>query len=379
MRVVQVSFYRDPLRRPPGELLRAWPALLDVAAAVAATGVEVHVVQAASQTERVVRGAVTVHFEREWFTRWSARRNWLTVPSPGLLARLADLAPDVLHVHSLAFPIALRRAARVVPCPILVQDHADSPPGRGRRWLTAGALTRCGGVAFTARAQAEAWGAARCLPTHLTVFEVPESSSHFTPGDRDAARRAAGVSGEPAVAWVGRLHPIKDPLTALDAFAAAVPRLPDPHLWCCYTEAPLLERVAARVQGDLRLRDRVHLLGRLPHGNVETLLRACDLYVAASRREGSGFAVLEALACGVPAVVTDIPSFRQLTGDGGVAALTPPGDPTAMSEAIVAWWERPRGGEQIAVRAHFERHLSFAAVGAGLRAAYEQLRSGSCA
>jgi glycosyltransferase involved in cell wall biosynthesis len=123
----------------------------------------------------------------------------------------------------------------------------------------------------------------------------------------------------------------------------------------------------------------VHLLGRLPHAEVETLLRACDLYVAASRREGSGFAVLEALACGLPAVVTGIPSFRQLTGDGAVAALTPPGDPAAMSEAIVTWWERPRGGERAAVRAHFERHLSFAAVGAGLRAAYERLRSGSCA
>ena len=367
------------MRRAPADLLRAWPALLDVAAAVAATGVEVHVVQAASQTDQVVRDHVTVHFVRERSPWWSARRHWLTVPSRALLERLVDLAPDVLHVHSLAFPLALRRAARVVSCPVLVQDHADAVPGRGRRWLTAGALARCGGAAFTARAQAEAWRVARCLPAHFTVFEVPESSSHFTPGDREAARRACGVSGAPAVAWVGRLHPIKDPLTALDAFAAAVPRLPDPHLWCCYTESPLLARVTARIRADPRLRDRVHLMGRLPHPEVETLLRACDLYLTASRREGSGFAVLEALACGLPAVVTDIPSFRRLTGDGAVAALTPPGDFGVMSQAIVAWWERSRRGERDAVRAHFERHLSFAAVGAGLRAAYEQLRGGPCA
>ena len=373
MRVVQVSFFRDPQRRPPETLLREWPALADVARAVAAAGLEVHVVQAAADTAAIPRDGVTFHFVAERAAWWTARRSWLTLPSTALRRRIVTLAPNVLHVHSLSFPLALRAAARDVACPVLVQDHADAVPGKPVRWLSAAALRRCAGVVFTAREQADPWRAAGCLPADLPVFEVPESSSHFTPGDRETARRAAGVFGDPAVAWVGRLAPVKDPLTAVEAFADAVPDLPDSQLWCCFTDAPLFDRVAGLVRSDPRLTGRVHLLGRLPHEAVETLLRACDVYLAASRREGSGFAVLEALACGLPAIVTDIPSFRRLTGDGAVGSLVPPGDARAMGRALVEWYGRPRRQERDAVRAHFERRLSFTAVGAGLRAACEQV------
>ncbi len=379
MRVVQVSFFRDPQGRPPEVLLRDWPALIDVAAAVAAAGAEVHVVQAASATAEVVRDGVTAHFVRERSRWWTARRRWLTVPSGPLIGQLAALAPDVLHVHGLSFPIALTVAARAVPCPVLVQDHADAVPRGGRRWLTAAALRRSAGVAFTARAQAEPWRADGCLPSSVPIFEVPESSSHFTPGDRDAARKATGIFGDPAIAWVGRLQSVKDPLTAVAAFAQSVPGLPDAHLWCCFTEAPLLERVERLVHDDPQLRNRVHLLGRMSHPEVEALLRACDVYLAASLREGSGFALLEALACGLPAVVTDIPSFRRLTGDGTVASLTPPGDVRAMARALVEWHAQSRQGERERVRAFFDDRLSFKAVGADLVKAYERIRGDRCA
>jgi glycosyltransferase involved in cell wall biosynthesis len=379
VRVVQVSFFRDPRRRAPGELLRDWPALADVAGAVAAVGLEVHVVQAGARTAEIAHAGATFHFVGERGSRVSGRRPWLTRPSGRLRRRIVTLAPDVLHVHSLGFPLALRLVAGDAACPVLVQDHADAVPRRPLRWLTRAALRRCAGVAFTAGAQAGPWRAARCLPAETPVFEVPESSSHFTRGDRAAARTAANVFGDPAVAWVGRLATVKDPLTALRAFAQAVPDLPDPHLWCCYTEAPLLARIEDVVRRDPRLGRRVHLLGRLPHDRVETLLRACDVYLAASHREGSGFALLEALACGLPAIVTDIPSFRGLTGDGAVARLTAPGDADAMGRALVRWYGDRAPEERAAVRAHFDRHLSFAAVGAGLRAAYERVRGTPCA
>lgn len=378
MRVVHVSPYRDPEGRAPGHLLEAWPALVDVPAAVAATGIEVHVVQAATHGAQLERRGVTFHFVPESATRWTMHRPWLTRPSPELLERVRACRPDVVHVHSLSFPLAVARIARAVRSPVLVQDHADQVPPRWRRVLTASALGRVRAVAFTARAQAEAWRAAGVLPAGVAVVEVPESSSHFTPGDQAAARRAAGVSGAPAVAWVGRLRPVKDPLTALDGFARAVPDLPDPHLWCCSTDAPLLAAVEARVHADARLRGRVHLLGALPHADVETLLRACDGYLAASRREGSGFALIEAMACGLPPIVTDIPSFRTLTGDGAVGALYGVGDAEALARALVAWWAAPRDGEREAVRARFDRSLSFDAVGARLRATYAALCERSC-
>jgi hypothetical protein len=51
------------------------------------------------------------------------------------------------------------------------------------------------------------------------------------------------------------------------------------------------------------------------------LAAAADLFVSGSQREGSGTALLESLACGLPPIVTDIPSFRMLTCDGRIGAL----------------------------------------------------------
>lgn len=379
MRVVQVSFFRDPWRRAPEELLRAWPSLSDVACAVAATGVEVQVVQAAAHAARIEHEGVTFHFVADRAGPWSRRWRRFTLPGTDLRRTVSELAPDVLHVHSLSFPLALRRVRTDVTCPIIVQDHADGVPRFPVRWLTAAALRACAGVTFTARAQAIPWREAGCLPARIPVFEVLESSSHFTPGPQAVGRAALGVHGDPAVAWVGRLAPVKDPLTAVRGFAEAVPDLPDPHLWCCFTESPLRDRVEALVRSDPRLHERVHLLGLLRHDQVQTLLRACDLYVAASRREGSGFALLEALACGLTAVVSDIPAFRRLTEEGAVASLFPPGDADAMARALVTAWARHRPEDREVVRAHFDRRLSFASVGTGLREVYETVSASSCA
>ena len=116
------------------------------------------------------------------------------------------------------------------------------------------------------------------------------------------------------------------------------------------------------------------LLGRVPHERVETLMRAADLFVLGSHREGSGYALIEALACGLPAVVTDIPPFRALLGAArGAGALFPVGDSHALSRALIGLLARPRAELRAAVSHHFERELSFAALGRMWGAAYRSL------
>ncbi len=83
--------------------------------------------------------------------------------------------------------------------------------------------------------------------------------------------------------------------------------------------------------------------------------------------------MIEALACGTPPLVTDIPSFRRITGKGAVGALSPPGDAAAMARALVAWSGRHRDDLRLAVRRHFEQALSFEVVGKQLRGVYETL------
>jgi glycosyltransferase involved in cell wall biosynthesis len=182
-----------------------------------------------------------------------------------------------------------------------------------------------------------------------------------------------GLHGDPAVLWVGHLDRNKDPLTVLEGVARAVADLPRLTLWCCFGSAPLRATVEARIARDPALRGRVHLLGRVPHEQVEMLMRAADLFVLGSHREGGNTSLIEALATGLTPVVTDISSTRALTGNGAVGLVWPCGDSRALAQALRAAAAARGPGTRAAVRAHFDEHLSIVALGRKLSAAYRTL------
>jgi glycosyltransferase involved in cell wall biosynthesis len=95
---------------------------------------------------------------------------------------------------------------------------------------------------------------------------------------------------------------------------------------------------------------------------LETLYRAADVFVLPSVKEGFGLVVLEALAAGVPAVLSDLDVFREFVDDGESALLAPVGDAEALAAALVraardeALAARLRaGGRAVAARYGWDR------------------------
>jgi glycosyltransferase involved in cell wall biosynthesis/GT2 family glycosyltransferase len=371
--VAQLSFVLDLQGREPEQLLAAWPSLVDVAEAAARAGARVSVIQACLVTATIARAGIDYHFLPFGRASGAAPR--------GLEALLRALGPQVLHVHGLNFPRDVVDLARLAPgVPILLQDHASRAPRhpwRRRRWRRGFAAAAA--VAFCSREQAQPFAAAGLIPSHVRVLQIPECPSRFTAGDQAEARRASGLYGDPCLLWVGHLDRNKDPLTVLSGVSAAVEQLPQLQLWCCFGSAPLLAEVEARVKGDPALRTRVHLLGRVAHERIEQLMRAADVFVLGSHREGSGYSLIEALACSLPPLVSDIPSFRALTDAGRVGALFPCGDGRQLAAGLIALAGRPRAALREAARAWFEQELSFEAVGRKLVAAYRGLLPWSAA
>jgi glycosyltransferase involved in cell wall biosynthesis len=359
LHVVQVGFYLDPLRREPAQLLQAWPTLVDVAEAAHAGGMRVSVVQACASTQTLEQSGVRYHFIR---------------PGQDAPAFIGDLEPDVIHVHGLHFPReVMRLAARLPNVPILQQDHASRPPRFWRRRLYRRAFAVTGGVAFCSRPQGSPFEEARLIDGATAIYAVPESTSRFLPGGREEARALTGLKGDPCLLWVASLSPRKDPLTVLEGVSRAVEALPGLELWCCYGEAPLEKAVMRRIDEDPRLRGRVHLLGRRPHEQIESLMRAADIFVLGSHFEGSGYALIEALACGLPPLVTDIPSFRAMTGDGTVGRLWWRGDPQSLAGELLAIASE-RGPERRAAGGGvLGRGLSLPALGRRLEGCYVSL------
>jgi glycosyltransferase involved in cell wall biosynthesis len=370
LHVAQLNFPPAPAGLGIQALLERWPSLADIAEMVAGAGIRVSVLQAAAHSEHLTRNGIDYCFVDIGEARSAGER------ARRFANVLAGMGIGLLHAHGLGFvEEASAIAGRMSPAaPLVFQDHADRPP----RWWRRARHRRCfemaSGIALTALDQARPFAAANLFAPATRLFAIPESSSRFTVGDRDRARAASGLHGDPCVVWVGRLTRGKDPMTVLEGIALAAARLPDLQLWCAFGAAPMLADVQARIADDPRLAGRVHLLGEMPHARIETLLRAADLFVSGSRAEGSGYAALEAMACGVTPLLTDIPAFRAVTDNGRIGHLWPCGDATRLADELMLAATERASPQQ--VRAHFDAALSFEAVGRLWANAYSQVLDG---
>jgi glycosyltransferase involved in cell wall biosynthesis len=348
------------------------------AAAARRAGARVTIVQAAWEDAELEIDGVPCCFVRERgdpFLRLPGGRMLRHRPER-LLERVAALAPDVIHLQGLVLPREVRALAAALPgVPILAQDHGTKCPRGWRRWWYRWGFAPFAAVAFTARAQSQPFVAAGILRPDLPIFEVVELTSAFTPGDQRAARSATGLDGDPCLLWTGNLDANKDPLTVLDALSQATPALPGLRLHMCFRRAPLFDAVRAQIAADPALSARVRLLGEVPHSEIERYYRAADFLVQASHAEGSGGALIDALACGTTPLVTDIPSFRRITGEGEFGALVPVNDAATLAAAIRDWSRRDRSHIRRRARAHFERNMSLDAIGVQLRVVYDALRT----
>jgi glycosyltransferase involved in cell wall biosynthesis len=199
------------------------------------------------------------------------------------------------------------------------------------------------------------------------------ASSTLHPKPRAAGRAESGVAGSPAILWVGRLDANKDPLTVLEGFERALPALPQATLTMIYGGGDLLTAVQERQRRSPALSDRVRLVGAVPHERMASFFSAADLFVVGSHQEGSGYSLMEACACGAVPVVTDIPTFRLLTGAGSVGALWAPGDAGGCAAALGAVGRRDLHAERARLADHFTRELSWDAVGSRAMEIYRKV------
>jgi glycosyltransferase involved in cell wall biosynthesis len=366
IRAVQVSFFADRYGRHPEDLLAAWPALSRVARATREAGVNVSVLQAAAHDAVLERDGVTYHFIRQ-----GPMRTRTALWPRKLIGCAREIGPDVVHIHGLGFPLQTRLLARALPkARIVVQDHCDHPRPGWRRPIQKWGLAAADVITFTEAELAQRFVGPGNLEPSVRILEVLEVSTELTPGDMQDARRSTGVTGDPCFLWVGRLNRNKDPFTILDGFQLATGQLSQARLYLCYTEDALLRDVMARIGSNAVLRERVRLLGKVQHADMEALYRSADFFVLGSAHEGSGFAILEAMACGVTPVVTDIPAFRAITGEE-VGELFTHGDVVACANAMIRAAQQDRATQRRRTRARFDRALTYSAIGKQIRDVYE--------
>ncbi len=98
---------------------------------------------------------------------------------------------------------------------------------------------------------------------------------------------------------------------------------------------------------DLELADVVKWHGLLPPDKVVESLQQADVFLLSSLSEGISNAVLEAMACGLPVVTTDVDGMKEAVTDGVEGLLVPPRDAAAMADALAYLWSRPAMRQQM--------------------------------
>jgi glycosyltransferase involved in cell wall biosynthesis len=106
------------------------------------------------------------------------------------------------------------------------------------------------------------------------------------------------------------------------------------------------ERLRRQV-AELGLQDRVHFLGSMPPEDLRHPLSAADVFVLASSNEGWANVILEAMACALPVVATDVGGNREVVRDDSVGAIVPFGDQAALTAALGTALERRWDREKI--------------------------------
>jgi len=170
-------------------------------------------------------------------------------------------------------------------------------------------------------------------PVDVNVFRPPLD------GEALAWRRSHGLPPDaPLAVYVGRLSREKGVPPLLRGFAVAARRSPKAMLLLVGDGAlrPELEEMAKEF--DLGP-DRIRFVGRVPIDEVPFWLRASDVYALTSPSEGFSCALLEAMAVGLPSVVSAIPANLQLVDDGVHGLTVPWDDGNRIGEAFLRLFE----------------------------------------
>lgn len=301
----------------------------------------------------------------------------LAMPRPALArswAKGAGPGPrnaDVVHAPTIMAPPRRRRPLVVTIHDAVPWTHPETLTAHGVSWHKEMAVRaeRADAIAVPTQAVADA------LLEHLkpkrvvVVGGAPAEGLLTEPADAAARRKALGLPADYAL-FVGTAEPRKGLDVALNAWLSAMPALPlaivGPKGW---GDLDLQAEVASRGMGS-----QILLLGQLGEQDLASVLHGSTVFVAPSLAEGFGLPLLEAMAAGVPAVLSADPAQVEVAGGAGV--VVPIGDPDALGSAVSSLLS-----DSAALRRHaaagLERAKAFSwdTSAAGLWSLYRELAS----
>lgn len=258
-----------------------------------------------------------------------------------LARRLAGA--DLVHTHSSKAGILGRAAARLAGVPAVVHtvhgwsfNPSQTPPARAvfvnLERAAARVTDRLICVAAADRETGISLGIGRPEQYRIVRSGIDVEAFRASPEGRARVRRELGLAEDEVVAGtIANFKPQKAPLDFVAAAAAA--RARDPRLRFVFVGDGELRYEVERAVASAGLTDAVRLLGW--RDDVRDVLSALDIFLLTSLFEGLPRALLQAMAAGLPAVVTDTGGTAEVVDPGRTGLLVRPGDAAGAARAVV--------------------------------------------
>ncbi len=197
----------------------------------------------------------------------------------------------------------------------------------------------------------------------------------FHPGESDALPQGFASSDSIVFGTVGRMHGVKDQVNLCRAFVQLCQQQANlaPRLRLVMVGDGPLQQKCAQLLAEADLAGRAWLAGN--QDKVANIMRAFDVFVLPSQAEGISNTILEAMACGLPVIATDVGGNGELVDVGHTGTLVPANDPQALAEAMAIYANDPQMRQQQGEngRGRINERFSMAQMLAAYGGVYEQL------
>lgn len=266
-----------------------------------------------------------------------------------LRAMLEELDPDLVHAHWFVGPGWLMAAVRRWPFTVTAWGSDAllfAALSRYRTFMARLVGRRAAAVTYDSESIAEALesiGVPREL-MHRIVFGPDSSLFRPRPRNTELLRRLGVANDDPNVLGLRGLADVYEPETVLRGFAEACRRRPcnillrvdSVHISdeAVVSDAEAQWARLRRLATELGVADRVVAYENVSREELPDLLSSSDVFVSVPSSDGTSVALLEALFCEVPVVVSELPANREWIPDESYGKVVPVGDAASLAAAL---------------------------------------------
>jgi glycosyltransferase involved in cell wall biosynthesis len=248
----------------------------------------------------------------------------------------------LVHAHEFYMSTVGAVVAHLTHTPLVLTVHGRNyyPERRRRRVIYRMAATRAAKVVAVSRDLQQYF----CRTTGVRPDQVDVIYNGVGVGRFDERSRDAGLlapfgipANAPILGTVGNLYPVKGQIFLIRAARAVLDRVPDLHV-IILGRGELHDALNAEAAA-LGIQDRIHLLGY--RDDASRWFGVMTVFALPSLSEGLPLSLLEAMAAGLPAVVTSVGGMPEVVQEGQTGFIVPPRDTEALSARLTVLLKDP--------------------------------------